>query len=67
VPTMIEAGIPYYDMGNWYGLLMPATTAPAIVNFINAKTTDLLKCPDTRALLAKAEVEALGSRPQEFA
>jgi tripartite-type tricarboxylate transporter receptor subunit TctC len=67
VPTMIEAGVPGYEMGNWYGLLMPAGTAPAIVNLINARTNELLKRPDVKALLAKAEIEAVGSSPQEFA
>ena len=67
VPTMIEAGVPGYDMGNWYGLLMPAATSPAIVNFINARTSEVLKRADTRALLAKAEIDATDSSPQEFA
>jgi tripartite-type tricarboxylate transporter receptor subunit TctC len=67
VPTMMEAGIPGYEMGNWYGLLMPAATSPAIVSLINARTSELLKRPEVKALLAKAEVEAVGSSPQEFA
>jgi tripartite-type tricarboxylate transporter receptor subunit TctC len=67
VPTMMEAGVTGYDMGNWYGLLMPAATPPAIVNFINARTGEVLKRADTRALLAKAEVDAVDSSPQEFA
>lgn len=67
VPTMIEAGIPGYEMGNWYGLLMPAATSPAIVNLMSAKISEILKRPDARAALAKAEVEAIGGSPQEFA
>ena len=67
VPTMIEAGVPDYETGNWYGFLMPAATSPAIVSFISGKTNEVLKRPDTRALLARAKVEALGSSPQEFA
>jgi tripartite-type tricarboxylate transporter receptor subunit TctC len=67
IPTMIEAGVPGYEMGNWYGLLMPAATSPAIISFMNAKTSEILTRPDARTLLAKAEVEAVGSSPQEFA
>jgi len=67
VPTMIEAGVPGYEMGNWYGLLMPAATPSAIVSFISIRTNALLKRPDTRAQLAKVEVEAVGNTPQEFA
>ena len=67
VPTMIEAGLPGYEMGNWYGLLMPAATSPAIVSLINARTNELLKRSDVRALLARAEVEAVGGSAQDFA
>jgi tripartite-type tricarboxylate transporter receptor subunit TctC len=67
VPTMIEAGIAGYEMGNWYGFLMPAATPAAIVNLVNAKTLEVLKRPDTRAALAKSELDPVGTAPQEFA
>jgi len=67
VPTMIESGIPGYEMGNWYGFLMPAATPAAIVNLVNAKTLEALKRSDVRAALLKSEVEPVGSSPQEFA
>jgi len=67
VPTMVEAGVPGYEMGNWYGLLMPAATSPAIVSLMSARISEVLKRPDARASLAKAEVEAIGGSPQEFA
>jgi tripartite-type tricarboxylate transporter receptor subunit TctC len=54
-------------MGNWYGFLMPSATPAAIVNLVNAKTIEVLKRADTRAALLKAEVEPVGSSPQEFA
>jgi len=67
VPTMIESGISGYEMGNWYGFLMPAATPAAIVNLVNAKTLEVLKRPDTRAALMKSEIEPVGTSPQEFA
>jgi len=67
VPTMIEAGVPGYEMGNWYGLLMPAKTPPVMVNFMNTKIGEVLKRPDARANLAKVEVDAVGGSAQEFA
>ena len=67
VPTMIEAGIPGYEMGNWYGFLVPAATPSAIVNLLNAKTIEVLGRPDTRAALVKSEIEPVGSSSQEFA
>jgi len=67
VPTMVEAGIQGYEIGNWYGFFMPAATPPAIVSLMNVKTAEVLMRPDTRALLAKVEVEPVGNTPQEFA
>jgi tripartite-type tricarboxylate transporter receptor subunit TctC len=67
VPTMMESGIPGYEMGNWYGFLMPAATPAAIVNLVNAKTLEALKRADVRAALLKSEVEPVGTSPQEFA
>ena len=64
---MMEAGVQGYEMGNWYGFLMPAATPPAIVSLIQVKTAEVLMRPDTRALLAKVEVEPVGNTPQEFA
>ena len=49
------------------GAQPPAATPPAIVSFISIRTNALLKRPETRAQLAKAEVEAVGNTPQEFA
>ena len=46
---------------------MPAATSPAIVNLVSAKTNEILKRADTKAALARAEVEVAGSTPQEFA
>jgi tripartite-type tricarboxylate transporter receptor subunit TctC len=67
VPTMIESGIAGYEMGNWYGFLMPAATPAAIVNLVNAKTLEVLKRPDTRAALLNSEIDPVGTSPQEFA
>jgi tripartite-type tricarboxylate transporter receptor subunit TctC len=67
VPTMIEAGVSGYEMGNWYGLLMPAATPQKIVSLMNARINDVLKRPDTRTLLARVEVDAIGGSMTEFA
>jgi len=67
VPTMVEAGVAGYEMGNWYGLLAPAATPPAIVGAVHARATEVLARADTRGQLAKVEVEPAGNTPQEFA
>ena len=64
---LIEAGVSGYEMGNWYGLLMPAATPQKIVGLMNARINDVLKRPDTRTLLARVEVDAIGGSMTEFA
>ena len=37
LPTMIEAGVPGYQAGTWYGVLAPAGTPAAVVARLNAE------------------------------
>ena len=36
VPTIAEAGVPGYEAANWWGLVAPAGTPPAIVDKLHA-------------------------------
>ena len=46
---------------------MPAATPASFVNVLNAKANEVSKKPETKAALARAEIEAIGGSPQEFA
>lgn len=52
VPTMAEAGVPGYEVNNWYGIFAPAGTPDAIVNKLNAAVAEVLKDPGLQAKLA---------------
>ena len=67
VPTMIEAGVPGYTAGTWYGVLAPAGTPPAIVKRLNTDIAKALASPDLRAQFADQAVVAAGGTPEEFA
>ena len=67
VPTMIEAGVPGYTAGTWYGVLAPAGTPPAIVKRLNTDIVKALASPDLRAQFADQAVVAAGGTPEEFA
>ena len=67
VPTMAEAGVPGYESSAWFGLLSPATIAPAIVAKVNADTGAALADADVRARFAAAGAETVGGTPQAFA
>ena len=67
VPTVEQAGVPGYDAMQWYGLLAPAGTPPAVVNRIQAEVAAALKTPEVRERLSADGAEPVGNTPAEFA
>jgi len=66
VPTMIEAGVPGYEVNVWYGLFAPRGTPKEVVAKIAADVTRQLKSPDFRERLTALGVDAAGGTPAEF-
>jgi tripartite-type tricarboxylate transporter receptor subunit TctC len=66
LPTVSEAGVPGYEMGSWYGLLVPAGTAKDIVVRLNAELAKVLKLSDVKQRLDATGFEALTSTPEEY-
>jgi tripartite-type tricarboxylate transporter receptor subunit TctC len=51
VPTMMEAGVPNYDVASWFGVMVPAKTPTAVVEKINSEVQRILKTPKTQEQL----------------
>jgi tripartite-type tricarboxylate transporter receptor subunit TctC len=51
VPTMIESGIPDYNLSSWFGLFVPASTPRDAVRRLNAEVTRQLQVPEVRQRL----------------
>lgn len=66
VPTMNEAGVPGYAMGNWFGVLAPAATAPEIVGRLNSEIGRMLNSAALRERFAAQGIEPRPSTPDEF-
>ncbi|MDP2627910.1 MAG: tripartite tricarboxylate transporter substrate binding protein [Candidatus Rokubacteria bacterium] len=66
IPTVAEAGVPGYEMSQWYGLLAPAGTPTPIIERLNSEIGKALKHPELRSRLQSEGAEAVGSSPQEF-
>ena len=66
VPTTAEAGMPELVVITWYGLFAPAGVKPDIIQRLNAEMVKLMNAPETRAKLAKVELEAATTTPAEF-
>ena len=67
VPTMIEAGVPGYEVNVWYGLFAPRGTPKPVVEKMAADVSRQLKSPDFQEKLTALGVEAAGGTPAEFA
>jgi len=67
VPTVAEAGVPGYEMSQWYGLLAPAGTPLPILERISAEMKKAMVQPELRTRLLAEGAEPVGSTPQEFA
>ena len=66
VPTLIEAGVPGYEVVQWYGLLAPAGTPAPIVAQLNSEVVKALRNPEVRDRFAAEGADPVGSSPAEF-
>jgi tripartite-type tricarboxylate transporter receptor subunit TctC len=66
VPTLAEQGYPNTDASNWYGLLAPAKTPPAVIAKINAAVDAALKDPATHDKLVQSGATPVGGTPNGF-
>lgn len=65
VPTLVELGMPDFDVSAWYGVAAPAGTPPAVVAALEQALQNVLREPDVvRAMESRgADVGFLASVP----
>jgi len=66
VPTTAEQGMPELRIENWYGMVAPAATPPAIVAALNRIATEAMRDPAVREKLARQGAELIGDSPEHF-
>jgi tripartite-type tricarboxylate transporter receptor subunit TctC len=66
LPTMIEAGVPGYEVASWSALVVPAGTPKPIVSRLNTEIVKILKDPQVRVQLEGLGVESVGSSADEL-
>jgi tripartite-type tricarboxylate transporter receptor subunit TctC len=67
VPTMVEAGVPGFEMQNWQGLIAPAGTPPAIIRVLNEAVNKALADPTIKEQILGQGNELGGGPPEVFA
>ena len=66
IPTVAEGGVPGYDFASWVGLLVPASTPPAMINTVNAMVVKASRAPDLVDRYTKDATEVVANSPAEF-
>ncbi len=66
LPTMAEAGLVGFDIGQWYGVFVPKGTPPAIVEKLNADTIAAINLPDVRTRMLEDGYEPVGNSSAVF-
>ena len=67
VPTLIEAGVPGYEVNAWSGIITTAGVPRAVLDKLNAAVNRAIAQPDTKERLAQLGSEGGGGTPEEFA
>ena len=67
VPTMIEAGVPGYEVTAWSGVIAPAGLPRPVLERLNAAVNAAISEPATRERLAEMGSESGGGTPEDYA
>lgn len=68
LPTMMESGVPNFQMSSWQAVYAPKGTPKAVVQRLNAEIVKILRLPDVKEKLGTSlGMEIVGSTPEELA
>ena len=67
VPTLAEQGLPGVEAENWYGIVVPAATPPAIFEKMRAAFIAAIADPQVQKVLTAQGAILVGNTPEQFA
>ena len=67
VPTMIEAGVPGFEVTSWYGVFAPAHVPEPVLAKLNEQLVKVLNLPEIRERMAELGIEPAPTTREEFA
>ncbi len=67
VPTMAEAGLPGFEVVNWFGLWLPAGAPGAIIARVQTAVAAAVAEPEIRAQFERQGLEGIALPPEAFA
>lgn len=66
IPTVAEAGVPGYEVDQWYGIITSAKVPKPIVQKLYTGIAEVLKQPDVVKRMASDGSTPVGSTPEQF-
>jgi tripartite-type tricarboxylate transporter receptor subunit TctC len=66
LPTLIESGVPNFDVALWAGVLTTAGTPPDVIAKLNREIIAVLAQPEVKEKLMAEGAEVMPSTPEEF-
>jgi tripartite-type tricarboxylate transporter receptor subunit TctC len=67
LPTMIEAGVPDFEVTSWFGLLAPAGTPAPIIAKLQKQAVEIVQQPMMRENFGKIGLDVVADGPDTFA
>ncbi len=67
LPTIVEAGVPGYELTSWYGALAPAGTPESVIRKLNSDFVGTIRTGAIAAKLVEAGAEPVANTPDQFA
>ncbi|MFO1323723.1 MAG: tripartite tricarboxylate transporter substrate binding protein [Burkholderiales bacterium] len=66
LPTVSEAGVPGFEISQWYGFFAPAKTPKDIVDKLNKEIVAVMKEPDVAKKFADQGADIVTNTPEDF-
>jgi tripartite-type tricarboxylate transporter receptor subunit TctC len=66
VPTISEAGVPGYEVTNWWGVAAPAGTPRAVIERLHRELGAVVASPETQKRFEAEGADPLQMSPEEF-
>jgi tripartite-type tricarboxylate transporter receptor subunit TctC len=66
VPAIAEAGVPGYEAVNWWGVVAPTGTSPAIIDKVNRAIEAVQQSPDVQKQFDNEGATPVSMKPADF-
>jgi len=67
VPTVMESGLPGFEINAWFGLMAPARTPRPVIDKLHGEVLKVLRSKEISERFAAQGMDIIAAGPQEFA